>query len=97
MKGTDHLRSRAKTAEWLYAGERVCPRCGVRKPVEEFTADRAQLSGRGSRCRYCDRQRSRAYYAANREACGRVPRLDEGRRRSGSVRSARSRSRAASG
>jgi hypothetical protein len=43
-------------------------RCGGVKPLEEFTVDRDKPSGRGSYCRPCDRERSREYYAENREA-----------------------------
>jgi hypothetical protein len=42
-------------------------RCGGVKPAEEFTLDRDKPSGRGSYCRPCDRERSKAYYRANRE------------------------------
>ena len=42
-------------------------RCGGVKPAEEFTLDRDKPSGCGSYCRPCDRERSKAYYRANRE------------------------------
>jgi hypothetical protein len=68
MRGTNHLDLRGSTAEWLLAGERLCHACGVRRPLSEWALDASKPSGRGSLCRVCDRERSRAYYAANREA-----------------------------
>lgn len=49
------------------AAERRCARCGVDKPVEEFTFDRDKRCGRGSYCRPCEQERSRDYYQRNRE------------------------------
>ena len=45
-----------------------CPRCGVVRTFGEFVVDRSKPSGRGWICRVCDRERSAAYYVANREA-----------------------------
>ena len=44
-----------------------CYSCGEHKPVGEFSRDPSKASGRSSRCRACDRNRSKAYYAENRE------------------------------
>lgn len=35
--------------------------------MEEFSLDRDKPTGRGSYCKSCDRERSRAYYAKHRE------------------------------
>ena len=47
---------------------KLCPRCGVVRTFGEFVVDRSKPSGRGWSCRVCDRERSTAYYVANREA-----------------------------
>jgi hypothetical protein len=44
-----------------------CYACGERKPVGEFPPDRSKAAGRMSRCRACDLEKGRRYYAANRE------------------------------
>ena len=44
-----------------------CYLCGETKPVGAFTRDRSKASGRASRCRDCDNERSRRRYEANRE------------------------------
>ena len=56
---------RSRLPVLLNQDEKRCLRCGVTKPLEEFTADSRR--GRGPYCRPCDRERSGAYYAANRE------------------------------
>lgn len=43
-----------------------CPQCKTVKPVEEFSPDAHKAGGRSSKCRPCDRDRARAYYAANK-------------------------------
>lgn len=43
-----------------------CPRCGEEKPMSEFSPDASKSDGRASRCRPCDRERARAYYARHR-------------------------------
>lgn len=42
---------------------KYCPSCDTEKPAEDFSPDRARKGGRASKCRECDRARSRAYYA----------------------------------
>jgi len=44
-----------------------CGRCGGMRPLGEFIRDESKRMGRGSICRECDREKSRAYYAANRK------------------------------
>ena len=63
-------RSRACPGGW--AGPPVavvrCPGCGRSLPVDAFSPDASRWwSGRKAICRACDRAKSRAYYAANRE------------------------------
>jgi hypothetical protein len=48
--------------------DKLCGGCGIFRDLEDFAVDRSKASGRKSRCRECDRERSRRYYAANREA-----------------------------
>jgi hypothetical protein len=45
-----------------------CPQCGKVLPLTAFVRDRSKRSGWASRCRACDRKRSRKYYDANRIA-----------------------------
>jgi uncharacterized C2H2 Zn-finger protein len=44
-----------------------CPRCERVLPVSDFARDRSKASGHKSRCKACDREKARRYYAANRE------------------------------
>lgn len=46
---------------------RQCPKCGERRAESEFSRDRSRSSGYKSLCKPCDRAKSAAYYAANRE------------------------------
>lgn len=57
-----------REAEYLDAPERVCTRCGVRRPVEEFVR-RSGSRGGGFKgwCKRCDSERASAYYWAKRE------------------------------
>jgi hypothetical protein len=45
----------------------TCPRCGGRLRRDEMARDASRMTGRKSICVPCDREKSRAYYAANRE------------------------------
>jgi hypothetical protein len=47
--------------------EKTCRRCGESRPLGEFIRDATKRVGRGSICKPCDREKSRDYYAANRE------------------------------
>jgi hypothetical protein len=47
--------------------EAYCSRCERTLPVGEFARDASKRSGRKSICRECDREKSKAYYRANRE------------------------------
>lgn len=49
----------------LATGSKVCPVCGVERPLDDFPRDKSKASGRSSRCRPCDNSRSRRYYEAN--------------------------------
>jgi len=40
-----------------------CYACGRDKPVDQFSPDSSKASGRMSRCRACDLEKSRRYYA----------------------------------
>jgi len=44
-----------------------CYVCGESKPLGEFYPDASKAAGRMSRCRACDLEKCRAYYAASRE------------------------------
>ncbi len=46
----------------------VCHRCGELRRWGDFMRDRSKRSGRGSMCRWCNAEKSREYYAENREA-----------------------------
>jgi hypothetical protein len=59
--------TRRTTARSLNPADRRCPGCGTDRKVEEFTRDRSKSDGFGSYCLSCDRERSRVYYARNRE------------------------------
>jgi hypothetical protein len=45
----------------------TCPRCGGRFRRDELARDASRMTGRKSICVPCDREKSRAFYAANRE------------------------------
>lgn len=44
-----------------------CPSCGATKPLTAFYIDRSKAGGLRSACKRCDLEKSRRYYAANRE------------------------------
>jgi ribosomal protein S27AE len=46
----------------------TCGRCGLVKQVAEFARDATRRTGRKNICADCDRAKSAAYYAANRDA-----------------------------
>ena len=46
----------------------ACFRCGEKKAVSAFYADKSKASGRKAICKECDRAKSQAYYAANAPA-----------------------------
>jgi hypothetical protein len=45
-----------------------CGRCGETRPLREFVTDENKRMGHGSICKLCDREKSREYYAAHRQA-----------------------------
>lgn len=47
---------------------RACTKCGERKPLEDFILDRRRPSGRGSRCKACQRALSADHYGRNQPA-----------------------------
>ena len=62
------MRNRGRPAAYLpHLSEWLCIRCRVSKPLEQFARDATRLAGRKSLCLACEREKSRAYYAANRE------------------------------
>jgi hypothetical protein len=61
--------------------DRTCTRCERVLPVEEFARDASKASGHKSLCKACDRVKSKAYYAANREA--KLAKLEQERRAAG--------------
>jgi hypothetical protein len=50
---------------WEFADDpqRWCATCEQRLPVDAFAVDRSKPSGRKSRCKACDREKSREYYS----------------------------------
>ena len=44
---------------------KTCTKCGVEKPLDEFTYDKRQKDGRVARCRKCDAARKRDKYATD--------------------------------
>jgi hypothetical protein len=46
---------------------RRCYACAEELPTSDFAHDTSKASGFKSICKRCDRQKSRAYYAQNRE------------------------------
>jgi len=68
VAGANRQGTRRRFPVSRYPGEKRCPGCGGLKPLEDFTSDRSKKDGRGSYCQVCDRERSRAYYAANHDA-----------------------------
>ena len=47
--------------------EKKCTKCGEVKPLESFTADSKNKSGRGATCKECHRAHNRKHYAENRD------------------------------
>ena len=63
MSRSSRNRSRGIDSRWIEDdAPRWCAGCEQRLPVEAFSADRSKPSGRKSRCKVCDREKSRAYY-----------------------------------
>jgi hypothetical protein len=67
MRGSLRRGERRRSAIFLNLTEKRCFQCGGVKPLEEFTHDKRKISGAGTYCSDCDRERSKAYYRANRE------------------------------
>jgi hypothetical protein len=67
LRGADSRGRRRTKARSLNLREWRCPVCGESKPAEEFALDASKPSGYGTYCLRCDRERSKRYYAANRE------------------------------
>jgi hypothetical protein len=42
------------------------PKCGETKPLAEFAKDATKSGGYASRCKLCDREKGRRYYAEHR-------------------------------
>lgn len=62
---------------------KICPRCGLEKPLDEFMRDASKASGYGSRCKACDNEKRHAAYAREHPGARRRPRrsLPAGTRR----------------
>jgi hypothetical protein len=67
MRGPLRQGERRRPGISLNLTEKLCFQCGGVKPLEEFTRDKRKINGAGTYCRDCDRERSKAYYRANRE------------------------------
>ena len=52
----------------LPPGPRACRRCGVVKPLDQFSPNPRVSNGRGSQCRSCDTAKAREYRRNNPEA-----------------------------
>lgn len=46
---------------------KVCTKCGIEKPLTEFTKKKEGLCGHRSRCKVCSKQELQDYYALNKE------------------------------
>jgi hypothetical protein len=46
--------------------QKVCPRCGLAKPLTEFGADRRASDGAKSQCKRCEADEARERYAERR-------------------------------
>ena len=68
MREPDRRDLPASAAEYVLPADRLCPGCGVRRPLSEWAVDRSKPSGFKSLCKVCDRARARAYYGEHREA-----------------------------
>lgn len=60
MRGPLRQGERWRSAIFLNLTEKRCFQCGGVKPLEEFTHDKRKISGAGTYCRDCDRERSKA-------------------------------------
>ena len=50
--------------------EKQCTKCGVFKPLDEYTNDSQRKSGKRPSCKKCDNERQRKKYAENPEKAG---------------------------
>lgn len=48
---------------------RICTRCNNLTEFDDFATNRKRPSGKGSYCKKCDNEKSRAYYKANKVHC----------------------------
>ncbi len=46
---------------------KTCTKCGKTKPPDQFSRDTSRRDGLNTRCRACDRERSRRWYEENRD------------------------------
>lgn len=46
---------------------KICTECGLEKPLDEFNKNKSKKDGLQQRCRSCDNERAKTYYAANAE------------------------------
>lgn len=46
---------------------KVCGKCGIWKPLEEYHKDETKKDGRGSKCKECKKQYNKRYYKDNAE------------------------------
>jgi hypothetical protein len=67
MRGPFRQGERRRSAIFLNLTEKRCFQCEETEPLEEFTHDKRKIGGAGTHCHDCDRERSKAYYRANRE------------------------------
>jgi hypothetical protein len=47
--------------------QKLCSVCGWRKPLDAFHKDASSPDGHAYTCKYCAKQRARAYYVAHRD------------------------------
>lgn len=58
---------RRRQPVFISISEKRCFACGKTKPLEEFGFDASTAHRASTYCKACDRERSKAYYATNRE------------------------------
>lgn len=52
----------------IYSPVKTCSKCGIEKPVSNFTKDKQKKDGYGSQCKSCKKEQSQKYYQDNKES-----------------------------
>lgn len=51
----------------IYTMNKICTKCGIEKPIEEFYKNKTKRDGHSSICKDCQREADRRYYLSNKD------------------------------